>query len=258
MVKILDCTLRDGGYYTNWDFEQNLVDRYLETMNSSPIEYIEVGYWGNKKNTYLGEYYFLPETTLLKLKERLTDKKLAVMINAKEWEGIERGLTLNLKKFEQTIDLVRIAANLKKPEVSLELSKEISKSGIPVFINIMYSHILLKDKGYYNLLAEMDDYCDGFYIVDSYGSLFPHEVKNIIENLKDRFKGKIIGFHPHDNLELAFANSLKAIESNVDILDATMTGMGRGAGNLKTELILSYLGIKKNWEVDFSSVSSIV
>ena len=83
------------------------------------------------------------------------------------------------------------------------------------------------------------------YIVDSYGTLIPGDVKNIINTIKSINKKVLIGFHSHNNLELALSNSLEAMENDIDYLDSTFTGIGRGAGNLRTELLLTYLSLKK-------------
>ena len=96
-MKILDCTLRDGGYYTNWDFDSKLVNDYLKLIKFLPIDIVEVGYRGNKKKeSYLGEFYYLTKNKLKKIKSKIgKDKKLSVMVDTKDWKS-----PIELKKFK--------------------------------------------------------------------------------------------------------------------------------------------------------------
>ena len=87
-MKILDCTLRDGGYYTNWDFDSKLVNDYLKLIKFLPIDIVEVGYRGNKKESYLGEFYYLTKNNLKNIKSKIgKDKKLSVMVDTKDWKS---------------------------------------------------------------------------------------------------------------------------------------------------------------------------
>ena len=110
----------------------------------------------------------------------------------------------------------------------------------------MYVHLALKDEKIISNVIKLNKYFDYLYLVDSYGTLIPGDVGNIIKKIKLIDKNLKIGFHSHNNLELALSNSIEAINHEVDFIDCTFTGMGRGAGNLKTELLLSYLGVKLN------------
>ena len=110
----------------------------------------------------------------------------------------------------------------------------------------MYSHIIFKKQKTTKKIFELTKYFNILYIVDSYGTLIPGDVKNIINTIKSINKKVLIGFHSHNNLELALSNSLEAMENDIDYLDSTFTGIGRGAGNLRTELLLTYLSLKKN------------
>ena len=114
-MKILDCTLRDGGYYTNWDFSQELAINYYKLMKSLPVDIIEIGYRGNpdKKNTYYGEYYFLTVSNLKKIKSIIGNKKkLSIMVDLKDWDG-PRELHKNLlnitdKIYEKKLHIIKI------------------------------------------------------------------------------------------------------------------------------------------------------
>ena len=246
-MKILDCTLRDGGYYTDWDFNDDLVNNYLDLAKHLPIDIVEVGYRGNRtKKSYFGEYYFLTKTKLQNIKKKIGNRtKISIMIDLKDWKT-PKELELNLKDCRSCVDVIRFAVNprnLSKIKKYLVITK---KLGFTVAVNLMYVHLILKDKKIISNVIKLNKYFDILYLVDSYGTLIPGDVGNIIEKIKLIDKNLKIGFHSHNNLELALSNTIEAINHKVDFVDCTFTGMGRGAGNLKTELILSYLGIKLN------------
>ena len=246
-MKILDCTLRDGGYYTDWDFNDNLVNNYLDLAKHLPIDIVEVGYRGNRsKKSYFGEYYFLTKTKLQNIKKKIGKKtKISIMIDLKDWKT-PKELELNLKDCTSCVDIIRFAVNpgkLSKINKYLEITK---KLGFTVAVNLMYVHLILKDEKIISNVIKLNKYFDVLYLVDSYGTLIPGDVGSIIEKIKLIDKNIKIGFHSHNNLELALSNTIEAINHKVDFVDCTFTGMGRGAGNLKTELLLSYLGIKLN------------
>jgi len=124
----------------------------------------------------------------------------------------------------------------------------------------MYSHLILNNPNLIKKVLKLKKYFDVLYIVDSFGSLVGEDVKEIIKIIKDKDNKIQIGFHAHNNLELALANSIEAIKSNIDYLDCTITGMGRGAGNLKTELLLTYLNLKKKIIKikDYKNIANVV
>lgn len=249
-IKILDCTIRDGGYYTNWDFSKSLIKQYLHYINQLPIEYIEVGYRSKLKKEYLGEYFYLPLSTIKHIKQN-TSKKLAIMLDAKDCKI--KDIDSLLRGLDKDIALVRIATDPNKIEFSLELAKGIKKLGFDVALNIMYISKLDDKNIFFDYLKEMEGSADILNLVDSYGSVYPHELKPLIEKVKSK-TNIALGFHGHNNLELAFANTLEAIESGVRYIDSTILGMGRGAGNLKTELFLAYLKSKQNLAVDLNTL----
>lgn len=252
-IKILDCTLRDGGYYTSWDFGKELTKEYFEYINQLPIEYVEVGYRSRLKDEYFGEFFYLPLSTLQNIKKH-TSKKIAVMLNAKDCNGIDlKDLLSDLKDY---VSLIRVATDPKKIEFSIRLAKEIKSLGFDVALNIMYISKIDHNHIFFDFISEINDCVNVLNLVDSYGSIYPHELKNLIKNIQN--KSNIpLGFHGHNNLELTLANTLKSIECGVSYIDSTILGMGRGAGNLKTELLLTYLKSKQNIEVDLNVLGKL-
>ena len=245
-MKILDCTLRDGGYYTKWDFDSKLVNDYLKLTKFLPIDIVEVGYRGNKnKKSYLGEFYYLTTNNLKKIKSKIgKNKKLSVMIDLKDWKN-PKELKNNLQSCKKVVDIIRFAVNPRKTINLGKFLKEINNMGFKIAVNIMYSHLLLKNDLLIKKILKLKKFFDIIYIVDSYGTLISNDVRRIIKKIKLLDQKIFIGFHAHNNLEMALSNSIEAIDNKIDYLDSTFTGMGRGAGNLKTELLLTFLNLKK-------------
>ena len=252
-MQILDCTLRDGGYYTNWDFNGELVETYLKGMNELPIDYLELGYRNNSEKEYLGKFGYSP-VYLLKQIRQLSNKKLAVMLNEKSTkvEDLEH-LTTPIKGL---VDMIRLAVDPKNLLRAIELAKAVKAQGFEVGFNIMYMSKWDQYDGCYEHLAGLNGVADILNMVDSFGGIMPNEVAAIIKRLRGIVDCKI-GFHGHNNLEMALANTLAAIENGVDSVDATILGMGRGAGNLNMELLLTYLN-KDGLNVDFNALSDVI
>lgn len=252
-MKILDCTLRDGGYYTSWDFDNNLVETYIKSMNQLPIDYLEIGYRSPKLSGYYGEYFYCPDFVLKKL-VRISNKKLVIILDEKNI-NIETVEEL-LKPCIGIITMVRIAIDPEKLLRAIDLAKKVKSMGFELGFNVMYMSKWKNLPVFLSNLKNVDGVADYFYMVDSYGGVYPEDVKEIYEIVRSQMQTKI-GFHGHNNLELGLINTLTAIQCGADMVDATVTGMGRGAGNLKTELLLTALNQKNNLDIDFNALSSV-
>ena len=255
-IQICDCTIRDGGYYTNWDFEENLVKMYLNAMNDIPaITHIEIGYRSKPSNEYFGEYFYCPTHVLKMAKQLCPNKEIAVMLNEKDTKAEELGELLDDCK--DYVGLVRIAVDPKSINRAASLAKAIKLKDFKVGFNIMYMSNWAKDKEFIQTLNQLDGIVDYIYMVDSFGGIYPDDVKQALKLIMQEINIPI-GFHGHNNLELGLANSITAIENGCSVIDATITGMGRGAGNLKTELLLTCLNAKEIIHVDFNKLNPIV
>lgn len=251
----LDCTLRDGGYYTNWDFDQELVEVYLQAMEKLPVDILEVGYRSKPGSGYFGEYFHLPEYRLAWIRKLAPSKKIAVMLN--EVDTTVADLSHAIDPVIESIDMVRLAVKPERFDQAVQLAKAIKERGLSVAFNLMYLSSVIKDRDIVSRMKELDGVVDCFSLVDSYGGVYPEEVGTFIKSLSPAFDQTLLGYHGHNNLELAFANSMAALNNGCGIVDGTITGMGRGAGNLKTELWLTWLATEKGVEVDFNALSSI-
>lgn len=251
--KLLDCTLRDGGYYTQWDFDKELVALYLRSMEQLPIDYLEVGYRNPPMSGYFGEYYFCPVSTLEWMKS-ITTRDLAIILNEKDVEPNQ--IDSLLLPIRGLVRMVRMAVDPQHFSRALEKAKEVKTLGFEVAFNVMYMSKWYQYPDMMENLSALDGTVDYFYLVDSYGGVFPDDVQGTLKEVSSRTNCQL-GFHGHDNLEMALSNTLTAIQQGVNIIDATMTGMGRGAGNLKTELLLTVLNSKYGIEVNFNALSEL-
>ena len=255
-MKILDCTLRDGGYYTNWDFGKVEVDAYFKAMQSLPIDYVEVGYRSFYKESYRGKYYYSPQKFLKDLRSSGFTKKIAVMLNAKEFGQKEVENLENLFPDKDEIAMVRIAVDPKKLKEIIPLINKLGSMRMNVGLNLMYLSQLELNNDLVQEIKEIESYLEGVYFVDSYGSVTPTLVAEIFSKAKKEFNVPL-GFHGHNNIELAFANSLAALEEGAEFVDATILGMGRGAGNLRTELFLAYMNAQNKLDVNLDELGKV-
>lgn len=252
-LNILDCTFRDGGYYTNWDFDDTVIDEYVKGMNSLPVNYLELGYRNKPSGEYMGKLGYSPVSVLRKIREK-SEKKLAIMLNEKS--TVPDDLDYLLSPLAGIIDMVRLAVDPENFERARLLACEIKKMGFEVAFNTMYMSKWKDYEGFLDNLGTLNGVADLFVMVDSFGGILPEEVKEITGLVKSKLDCHV-GFHGHNNLQLALINTLTAIESGADFVDATILGMGRGAGNLNTELLLTLLG-KKGLRVNFNVLGDIL
>lgn len=244
---ILDCTLRDGGYYNNWDFRAAVVDRYLRSMQAASIDAIEIGFRSLPESSFMGPYYYSTDEFLEGL-DLPSDPTIGVMIKCKEFFS-EKDSPDNLvrelfrKADDSPIELVRIAVNFNNALEAESIAYALKMLGYQVAINIMQAHGKKEDE--YSELAETIatwGTLDVLYFADSLGNMTPEVVAMICRTLKKSWKG-MLGIHTHNNKNLALINTLTAAENGVNWCDATIRGMGRGAGNPCTESLLLELNI---------------
>lgn len=235
---LLDCTLRDGGYYNLWDFSEELVREYLDAIGDSGVDVVELGLRSRKAGGFKGMFAYCPEDHLatLSIPDHL---KIGVMVNASELlsEGNISGALeelFPLPATESRVDLVRIAYHLHEVSDGLSAISWLKDRGYQVGINLMQisaaTHNQITD------LARMfeSEPPDVLYFADSLGSMKPKSVADIIRSIRKGWSGPI-GIHTHDSMGMALQNTLMAIDEGATWLDATVTGMGRGPGNAKTE-----------------------
>ena len=255
MTKILDCTLRDGGYYTNWDFNSESVDAYIQAMNVLPIDYLELGYRNNPTKEYMGKFGYCPVSVLKHIRQTCT-KKLDVMLNEKSTKPED--LDLLLKPIVGLVDMIRIAIDPKNFDRAVVLAKAVKAMGFEVGFNVMYmSKWSTEYPEFLKKLTVLNGWCDLFCMVDSFGGVTPEDVTRIYKEVRE-YTNVPVGFHGHNNLQLGLINTITAMKLGVDYVDATILGMGRGAGNLNMELLLTYLNAHEGMQVDFNVLGDVI
>jgi len=250
-VNILDCTLRDGGYLNNWQFSREETVKIIKTLNSTGIEYLECGYLGTNSAIDEGTLFSSLEkfSELVELVENHSNK-LMLMINHREFDP--KKITKN-----DFVSGIRYAFSKKDLPIIFRNVSLLSENGYQIFLQPMNTESYSDEE--LEQLIDLSNLLEPevLYIVDSFGSLFPEKLLEIYSFLAKKLKKKInIGFHPHNNLRLAFANTKSLIDfkekndSNRNlIIDSTIGGVGRGAGNLETEVLILYLKQKgKNYQ----------
>lgn len=241
---ILDCTLRDGGYYNNWDFEENLVNEYLQAMDSLQIDYVEIGFRTLKNDNFRGAFAFSTDKYLNNLDIPTGLKnKLGVMINGSEISNpdiqIDSLEKLFQPKSKSPISLVRIACHTHEFNNCLPVASWLKKNGYLVGFNLMQISDCSKEEISRFAKIANSHPIDVLYFADSMGSLDQKKLNEIIKAFRSGWNGAL-GIHTHDNMGQALANVQRSIDSGITWIDSTITGMGRGPGNAQTEyLILS-------------------
>ncbi len=254
-TRIFDATLRDGGYYTDWDFDNETVDAYIKAMNALPIDYLELGYRNNPSKEYLGKYGYCPVNVLKHIRATST-KKLDVMLNEKSTKPED--LDTLVKPLVGIVDMIRIAIDPKNYDRAVILSKEVKALGFEVGFNCMYMSRWLSDyPEFLKKLNQINGIADLFCMVDSFGGMTPQELKTIVKEVRANTSVPV-GFHGHNNLQLGLINTLTAIDLGLEYVDCTVLGMGRGAGNLNTELLLTYLNAQQGLDVDFNVLGDVI
>ena len=254
-MQILDCTLRDGGYYTNWDFDDKLVEKYFSAMNNLPVNILEIGYRSTPQKEYMGKYFYFPQFVIDKIAKLNKGKRLALMFNEKSVRP--EHLDDLLKGLNPIISLIRLAVDPENLERAVVLAKAIQERGFGVAFNVMYMSQYAENIEFLKKLKIVNSVVEYLNIVDSYGGLLPNQVTELVKIVKANVDVKV-GYHGHNNLELGLANTLAAMDAGCEIVDATVLGMGRGAGNLKTELLLTHLASIGKADFDFNELSALI
>jgi 4-hydroxy 2-oxovalerate aldolase len=241
-VNVLDCTLRDGGYYGDWNFNKPIVEKYLCAVSDAKIDIIEIGFRFLSKEKGLGPFAYSKDNYLVTLP--LPKKILiAVMINANEiieyGDGADKAIDLLFsEKSKSPVDIVRIATHINDFEKCQHFAIKLQTLGYRVFLNLMQIDSIGNDD--VAIIAEQINSwgcIDVLYFADSFGNMNNTSVREVIEAISNEWHGEI-GIHAHDNKGHALANSISAIDYGVSYIDATILGMGRGAGNTKMENLL--------------------
>lgn len=235
-TKILDCTIRDGGYLNNWKFSKQLVKDLYRAVSKSGVDFIEIGFRSSDKYfnpSEMGIWRFTPEEVVNEIVDEISGAPISLMV---DYGKVDLADIIEASK--SNVALYRVAVHRDKVLNAIELANAIADKGYKVSIQLM-GIVGYTEDDFKKLIDPLKSSRLSFvYFADSYGSLLPSDIEKYITLLRELEKP--IGFHAHNNLQLAFANTLEAIRRGVDIIDGTVFGMGRGVGNLPLETLIAY------------------
>ncbi|MDR1758916.1 MAG: aldolase catalytic domain-containing protein [Fibrobacter sp.] len=250
-IKVFDCTIRDGGLVNKHQFSLEFVRRLYQLLNAAGIDYMEIGYKNSPElfdPKEYGPWKFCEDDLLWRVKEGFDAKtKLSVMadVGRVNMDAIK-------PRSESPYDMVRVASYVKNIDKGISLVNAFSELGYETAINIM---AISRDRGpeLDEALEQIEKECKAnvVYIVDSFGYFYQEDIDECVKRYRSHIKSRSLGFHGHNNQQLAFSNTIQAIMNRVDYLDCTVSGIGRGAGNCTTELLLGFL---KNPKYDIRPV----
>ena len=240
-IKVLDCTIRDGGLMNKHNFDHRLVREVYKAASEAGVDYMEIGYKNSKKlfsPKEYGAWKFCDDDEIRKVTEGIQSKtKISVMVD------IGRVELDDIKPAKESpVKMIRVAAYVKEIDKAIFMVNNIAEKGYETTINIM---AISRDKG-----PELDEALHQIeneskvnvvYIVDSFGALYQEQVEDLVKRFKTILKTREVGFHGHNNQQLAFSNTIEAIIHNANYLDATVYGIGRAAGNCPLELLIGFL-----------------
>ncbi|MBX5437418.1 MAG: aldolase catalytic domain-containing protein [Alicyclobacillaceae bacterium] len=238
-IQVLDCTIRDGGLVNQWDFSVDFVRDLYQALSAAGAAYMEIGYKNSPKLHKLdkaGPWAFLDENLIRETIGQKTATKISALVDIGRVD--ERDI---VPREESLIDLIRVACYIKDVDKAIDLATKFHRMGYETSVNIMaVSHA--RDHDLNAALQRLaDSPVDIVYVVDSFGSLVPRDIEGLVERFQRYLPNKMIGIHTHNNLQMAFANTLLAMERGATFLDSSVFGMGRAAGNCPTELLIGYL-----------------
>lgn len=251
--KILDCTIRDGGLVNNWDFSVQFVKDMYYGLSAAGVEYMEIGYKNSAKllkGADAGPWRFLNEDFLREVISQKTETKLSALVDIGRVD--EKDI---LPRDQSQLDLIRVATYVKDVDKALDLVQKFHDYGYETSINIMaLSHVMENDLE--EAFEEINKSpVDVVYVVDSYGSMDYKDIDYLVAKFQRLLPEKQLGLHMHNNMQLAFSNTIMGANKGVQFLDTSVYGMGRAAGNCPTELLVSYL---KNPRYELRPVLEII
>jgi 4-hydroxy 2-oxovalerate aldolase len=242
-IRVLDCTIRDGGLMNDHGFDLETVRAVYQANVEAGIDYMELGYKASKRifsRNEFGPWKFCDEDDIRRIVgENETELKLSVMADAERTAYHED----ILPREQSVLDMIRVATYIHQMPTALDIAKDAHDKGYETTINLMAVSTVQEwelDEAL-ELMADSD--VDAIYLVDSFGAFYSEQIHYLMRKyLRHAIpRGKMVGMHAHNNQQLAFANTIEAIILGANMLDGSIAGLGRGAGNCPIELLLGFL-----------------
>lgn len=256
-IKVMDCTIRDGGLMNNHKFEPELVAKVFEAVNRAGVDYIELGYKADENQFSRKEFGPMKFCSEKDIEAVIGNgdfdrkSKISVMVDIGRVDP-----KAILPKGESQVDMMRVASYVKDIDKAIDLTNQLKAKGYETTINIMaVSHARERELDEALVQLEKESTVDVVYLVDSFGALYSEQIQYLAKKYKDALRTREVGIHAHNNQQLAFANTIEAIINNINYLDGTIFGIGRAAGNCPLELLLGFL---KNPKFDIRPIIDIL
>jgi 4-hydroxy 2-oxovalerate aldolase len=253
-IKVLDCTIRDGGLMNAWQFDDEFVGAVYRALVDAGVDYMEIGYRSSEKaysRDENGPWKFCDDKDLRRVVgDNDTDMKLSAMadIGRIDYDDIP-------PKSESVLDMIRVACYVHQTDKAIALAEHCMDKGYETTINLMAVSTAMER----DLDEALGDIAQSrvpiVYVVDSFGAMYCEQVDALAKKYMAALPGRTIGFHGHNNQQLAFSNTIEAIIKNCNLLDGSLLGIGRGAGNCCLELLMSFL---KNPKFDLRPILDVI
>jgi 4-hydroxy 2-oxovalerate aldolase len=242
-LKIMDATVRDGGLVNDHAFDDDLVKAVYDTCVEAGIDQMEIGYKASKKlfaPSKFGDWKFCDEDHIRRIVGDNESKvQLAAMADVEKTDYHED----ILPKKDSVLDIIRVATYVHQLPTAVDMINDAYDKGYEVCCNVMAISVAQDAEIDQALEILRDTPVSTVVVVDSFGSLYGEQIGRLVDRYRKALEGtgKEVGIHAHNNQQLAFANTIEAIIHGCNRVDATMAGMGRGAGNCPMELLIGFL-----------------
>jgi 4-hydroxy 2-oxovalerate aldolase len=254
-IKVIDCTIRDGGLVNNHRFDHRFVREVYKALSQAGVDYMEIGYKNSKKlfsPKDFGRWKFCDDDDIKKVVEDVeSGAKISVMVDVDRVDVDDVP-----PRKESPVQMVRVASYVKDIDKAIYLVNHFSDKGYETTVNIMAISRAL-DNELNEALHQLEEESKAkvVYIVDSFGALYQETTEFLIKKAKAILKTKEIGMHAHNNQQLAFGNTIEAIIHDANFVDGTVYGLGRAAGNCPLELLIGFL---KNPKYDIRPILDLI
>lgn len=253
-IKVIDCTVRDGGLINNHHFTDEFVRAVYKSLSEAGVDYMELGYRSSRKlfsPEEYGAWKYCDDEKIREITAGIESKmKLTIMVDAHRVEEQEFSPV-----DESPIDMIRVATYVKDIDKAIALANKCHDLGYETAVNIMSISKEIEPDIIEALEQLAKTHVDVVYVVDSFGALYCEQIEYLVKLYAKYLPGKEIGVHCHNNQQLAYSNTIEGIIHNANYVDASLFGIGRGPGNCCLELILGFL---KNPKFDLVPIFQVI